>query len=124
MDTIELAKIDLVIANRAMSRLGAVDAYGHVSVRHPLDPRRFPRLIIATHSRRPPAKCALHPLQEVVARRRANVATTSPFVSHVRALFENFSGARGNCGRRIIDRIDQCFAILPTDGTDRKALLI
>jgi ribulose-5-phosphate 4-epimerase/fuculose-1-phosphate aldolase len=41
MDELEIAKIDLVIANRAMARLGAVNAYGHVSVRHPTDPGRF-----------------------------------------------------------------------------------
>jgi ribulose-5-phosphate 4-epimerase/fuculose-1-phosphate aldolase len=41
VDALEVAKIDLVIANRAMSRRGAVDAYGHVSVRHPGDPNRF-----------------------------------------------------------------------------------
>ncbi|MDF2119510.1 class II aldolase/adducin family protein [Roseiarcaceae bacterium H3SJ34-1] len=35
-DALEIAKIDLVIANRVMAKCGAVDAYGHVSVRHPL----------------------------------------------------------------------------------------
>ena len=37
----EIAKIDLVIANRVLARCGAVDAYGHVSVRHPLDSGRL-----------------------------------------------------------------------------------
>ena len=32
---------DLVIANRILAREGVVDAYGHVSVRHPDNPRRF-----------------------------------------------------------------------------------
>jgi HCOMODA/2-hydroxy-3-carboxy-muconic semialdehyde decarboxylase len=32
---------DLVVANRILSRENVVDAYGHVSVRHPDDPRRF-----------------------------------------------------------------------------------
>jgi ribulose-5-phosphate 4-epimerase/fuculose-1-phosphate aldolase len=41
MDELEIAKIDLVIANRVMARCGAVNAYGHVSVRHPQDPNRF-----------------------------------------------------------------------------------
>ncbi len=41
MDALEVAKIDLVISNRVMARCGAVDAYGHVSVRHPLNPDRF-----------------------------------------------------------------------------------
>lgn len=41
MDALEIAKIDLVIANRVLARCGAVDAYGHVSVRHPEDPNRF-----------------------------------------------------------------------------------
>jgi ribulose-5-phosphate 4-epimerase/fuculose-1-phosphate aldolase len=41
MDALEVAKIDLVIANRVMARRGAVDAYGHVSVRHPSNPNHF-----------------------------------------------------------------------------------
>ena len=32
---------DLVIANRILAREEVVDAYGHVSVRHPDDPKRF-----------------------------------------------------------------------------------
>jgi ribulose-5-phosphate 4-epimerase/fuculose-1-phosphate aldolase len=32
---------DLVVANRILAREGVVDAYGHVSVRHPDDPQRF-----------------------------------------------------------------------------------
>jgi len=32
---------DLVIANRILANEGVVDAYGHVSVRHPLDPTRY-----------------------------------------------------------------------------------
>src|SRR6202035_1247690 len=32
---------DLVIANRILAREEVVDAYGHVSVRHPDDPNRF-----------------------------------------------------------------------------------
>lgn len=32
---------DLVAANRILSREGVVDAYGHISVRHPDDPKRF-----------------------------------------------------------------------------------
>src|SRR5262249_40118742 len=32
---------DLVIANRILASENVVDAYGHVSVRHPSDPRRF-----------------------------------------------------------------------------------
>jgi len=32
---------DLIIANRILSFEGVVDAYGHVSVRHPNDPNRF-----------------------------------------------------------------------------------
>jgi HCOMODA/2-hydroxy-3-carboxy-muconic semialdehyde decarboxylase len=41
MHELEIAKIDLVITNRALARLGAVDAYGHVSLRHPTDPTKF-----------------------------------------------------------------------------------
>ena len=37
----DIAIIDLVIANRALARIGAVDAYGHVSLRHPDAPDRF-----------------------------------------------------------------------------------
>ncbi|MGB6171778.1 MAG: class II aldolase/adducin family protein [Xanthobacteraceae bacterium] len=32
---------DLVAANRALARLGVLDAFGHVSVRDPRDPRRY-----------------------------------------------------------------------------------
>ncbi|PYN78466.1 MAG: class II aldolase family protein [Candidatus Rokuibacteriota bacterium] len=32
---------DVVIANRILANEGVVDAYGHVSVRHPLDPTRY-----------------------------------------------------------------------------------
>jgi ribulose-5-phosphate 4-epimerase/fuculose-1-phosphate aldolase len=32
---------DLVIANRILAREDVVDAYGHISVRHPDDPKRF-----------------------------------------------------------------------------------
>lgn len=40
-DPLEVALIDLVVANRVLARLGAVDAYGHVSLRHPTEPNRF-----------------------------------------------------------------------------------
>src|SRR2546423_1455599 len=32
---------DLVLANRILAHEGVVDAFGHVSVRHPADPGRF-----------------------------------------------------------------------------------
>jgi HCOMODA/2-hydroxy-3-carboxy-muconic semialdehyde decarboxylase len=32
---------DLVLANRILAREGILDAFGHVSARHPVDPRRF-----------------------------------------------------------------------------------
>ena len=38
---IESALDDLVIANRILANEDVVDAYGHVSVRHPRDPQRF-----------------------------------------------------------------------------------
>ena len=41
MNDLEIAKIDLVIANRVLARCGAVDAYGHVSIRHPQHAERF-----------------------------------------------------------------------------------
>ena len=45
----DIAVIDLVIANRALARIGAVDAYGHVSLRHPDVPDR----ILISRSRSP-----------------------------------------------------------------------
>ena len=41
MTELEGAVRDVVIANRILANEGVVDAYGHVSVRHPLDPTRF-----------------------------------------------------------------------------------
>jgi ribulose-5-phosphate 4-epimerase/fuculose-1-phosphate aldolase len=41
MTALAVAIIDLVIANRVLARIGAVDAYGHVSVRHPTQPGIF-----------------------------------------------------------------------------------
>jgi HCOMODA/2-hydroxy-3-carboxy-muconic semialdehyde decarboxylase len=38
---LERAIRDVVIANRILANEGVVDAYGHVSVRHPLDPTRY-----------------------------------------------------------------------------------
>ena len=38
---IESALSDLVIANRILANENVVDAYGHVSLRHPRDPQRF-----------------------------------------------------------------------------------
>src|SRR2546428_7049953 len=38
---LEKARRDVVIANRILAHEGVVDAYGHVSVRHPLDPTRY-----------------------------------------------------------------------------------
>lgn len=38
---VETAITELVIANRILAHEDVVDAYGHVSVRHPLDPKRF-----------------------------------------------------------------------------------
>jgi ribulose-5-phosphate 4-epimerase/fuculose-1-phosphate aldolase len=37
----EIACIDLVIANRVLAKVGAVDAYGHASVRNPDNPNEF-----------------------------------------------------------------------------------
>jgi HCOMODA/2-hydroxy-3-carboxy-muconic semialdehyde decarboxylase len=41
MDRLDRAKNNLVIANRILAREGIFDAFGHVSIRHPLDPGRF-----------------------------------------------------------------------------------
>ena len=37
----ERAVLDLIIANRILAHQGVVDAYGHVSMRHPSDPQIF-----------------------------------------------------------------------------------
>jgi HCOMODA/2-hydroxy-3-carboxy-muconic semialdehyde decarboxylase len=41
MSNLEALIQDLVIANRILAREEVVDAYGHVSVRHPDNPHRF-----------------------------------------------------------------------------------
>lgn len=41
MTELERAVRDLVIANRILANEGVVDAYGHVSLRHPVEPARF-----------------------------------------------------------------------------------
>lgn len=41
MNTLEKAIRNLVIANRILAHEGVVDAYGHVSIRHPSKPDRF-----------------------------------------------------------------------------------
>ena len=40
MDAIDRARRDLVVANRILAHEKVLDAYGHVSIRHPLDPSR------------------------------------------------------------------------------------
>ena len=41
MTTLDLALDELVTANRILAREGVVDAFGHVSIRHPDDPDRY-----------------------------------------------------------------------------------
>ncbi len=41
MKPLERALNDLVIANRILANEDVVDAYGHVSIRHPDDPSRY-----------------------------------------------------------------------------------
>src|SRR3989442_11105077 len=41
MDKLDQAIRDVVIGNRILAHEGVVDAYGHVSVRHPRDPGRY-----------------------------------------------------------------------------------
>ncbi|GAA0942481.1 class II aldolase/adducin family protein [Pseudonocardia zijingensis] len=41
MSVLDRAVRDLVIANRVLANEGVLDAYGHVSVRHPDDPQRY-----------------------------------------------------------------------------------
>lgn len=38
MNVVQRARQDLVIANRILAHMRVLDAYGHVSIRHPLDP--------------------------------------------------------------------------------------
>jgi hypothetical protein len=40
MSSLEIVFIDLVVTNRVLARIGAVDVYGHVSQRHPTGPQR------------------------------------------------------------------------------------
>ena len=40
-DALGHALDDLVIANRILHSEGVVDAYGHISIRHPEDPSRY-----------------------------------------------------------------------------------
>jgi ribulose-5-phosphate 4-epimerase/fuculose-1-phosphate aldolase len=40
-DTVPTALRDLVIANRILGREGVVDAFGHISIRHPENPGRY-----------------------------------------------------------------------------------
>jgi ribulose-5-phosphate 4-epimerase/fuculose-1-phosphate aldolase len=41
MDAITRVKRDLVIANRILAQQDVLDAYGHVAMRHPLDPQKY-----------------------------------------------------------------------------------
>src|SRR5271168_3675073 len=41
MNAVEQVINDLVIANRILAKEDVVDAYGHVSIRHPEDPKRY-----------------------------------------------------------------------------------
>src|SRR3981189_3225534 len=41
MSSLDTLIQDLVIANRILAKEDVVDAYGHVSVRHPDNPKRF-----------------------------------------------------------------------------------
>ena len=41
MSELDQARRDLVIANRILARDDEVDAYGHIRVRHPDNPKRF-----------------------------------------------------------------------------------
>jgi HCOMODA/2-hydroxy-3-carboxy-muconic semialdehyde decarboxylase len=41
MDLVERARRDVVIANRILAHQKVLDAYGHVSLRHPTDPAKF-----------------------------------------------------------------------------------
>jgi ribulose-5-phosphate 4-epimerase/fuculose-1-phosphate aldolase len=40
-ESVDEARRNLVLANRVLAREGILDAFGHVSVRHPADARRF-----------------------------------------------------------------------------------
>lgn len=47
MPTLDEARTKLALANRILAREGVLDAFGHVSVRHPSDPGRY----LLAHSR-------------------------------------------------------------------------
>src|SRR5205809_747999 len=40
-ELVDAARRDLILANRILAREGILDTHGHVSLRHPQDPRRF-----------------------------------------------------------------------------------
>jgi len=40
-DTLAQARHDLAVANRIVSHEGIIDAFGHVSIRHPTNPNRY-----------------------------------------------------------------------------------
>ena len=41
MDTLMTCLGELVVANRILAREGVVDAFGHISVRHPDNPEKY-----------------------------------------------------------------------------------
>jgi len=41
MDPVRRVKRDVVIANRILAQQGVLDAYGHVSMRHPTNPKKY-----------------------------------------------------------------------------------
>ena len=53
-DVIEAAITELVIANRILAREQVIDDFGHVSIRHPLNPRALLPLPLAQPRDRQP----------------------------------------------------------------------
>ena len=65
---------DLVIANRILAHENVVDAYGHVSVRHPDNPQRF----LLSRSRSPEL-VTLDDIMEFTLERTPSTSRTGPF---------------------------------------------
>ena len=73
MDELERSIGDLVIANRILAKEDVVDAYGHVSIRHPQQARPLSAVALAQPGIRHPRR---H--HRVQARRRARSTTARP----------------------------------------------
>ena len=120
MDDLERSIGDLVIANRILAKEDVVDAYGHVSIRHPQQARPLPVVALAQpgirHQRRhhrvqarrhagqrhpPGLSRALHPRRDL--RGAAGRQRRDPFARRGRAAVQHLEDAdvlRRACGER------------------------